>query len=103
MGRVETPIFSGTELEPHSLLLRTVNTIPGTFAAVAASRVVSVDETAKSIRLDGTRDELFGDALAAAKRRNEPGGNGTTEPVRLRSSARRSSSRGGPAQAAFKA
>jgi hypothetical protein len=62
VGRVETPIFSGTGLEPHSLLLRTVNTIPGTFAAVAASRVVSVDETAKSITLDGTRDELFGDA-----------------------------------------
>jgi hypothetical protein len=60
VGRVETPIFSGTSLEPHSLLLRTIKTIPGTFAAVAADRVVSVDESAKRIRLDGTLDELFG-------------------------------------------
>jgi hypothetical protein len=60
VGRVETPIFSGTSLEPHSLLLRTVETIPGTFAAVASTRVASVDEAARSITLDGTRDELFG-------------------------------------------
>ena len=60
VGRVETPIFSGTSLEPHSLLLRTVETIPGTFAAVASTRVTSVDEAARSITLEGTRDELFG-------------------------------------------
>ena len=60
VGRVETPIFSGTSLEPHSLLLRTIETIPGTFAAVASTRVASVDEAARSITLDGTRDELFG-------------------------------------------
>ena len=61
VGRVETPIFSGTSLDPHSLLLRTIDTIPGTFAAVASDRVASVDEAARSITLDGTRDELFGD------------------------------------------
>ena len=65
VGRVETPIFSGTELEPHSLLVRTVNTIPGTFAAVAAARVARVDEATKSITLDGTRNELFGEDAAS--------------------------------------
>jgi hypothetical protein len=62
IGRVETPIFSGTSLEPHSLLVRTIDTIPGTFAAVASDRVTSVDEAARSITLDGTRDELFGES-----------------------------------------
>jgi hypothetical protein len=66
VGRVETPIFSGTSLEPHSLLVRTVGTIPGTFAAVAAARVVSVDEAARSITLEGTRAELFGDGEAGS-------------------------------------
>jgi hypothetical protein len=60
VGRVETPIFSGTSVEPHSLLLRTVHTIPGTFAAVATARVASVDEVTGRIVLNGTRDELFG-------------------------------------------
>ena len=64
IGRVETPIFSGTSLEPHSLLVRTIDTIPGTFAAVASDRVTSVDEAARSITLDGTRDELFGDSVS---------------------------------------
>ena len=75
VGRVETPIFSGTSLEPHSLLLRTIETIPGTFAAVASDRVASVDEAARSITLDGTRDELFGGDAPA-----ESWGSGDTHP-----------------------
>jgi hypothetical protein len=60
VGRVETPVFSGTSLEPHSLIVRTIEAIPGTFAAVATAHVAAVDEAHKSITLDGTRDELFG-------------------------------------------
>jgi hypothetical protein len=60
VGRVETPVFSGTSVEPHSLLVRTNDAIPGTFAAVATARVAAIDDAHRRITLDGNRDELFG-------------------------------------------
>jgi hypothetical protein len=66
VGRVETPVFSGTSVEPHSLLVRTNDAIPGMFASVATARVAAVDEAHRSIVLDGTRDELFGSGALVA-------------------------------------
>jgi hypothetical protein len=60
VGQVETPVFTGTALEPESLLLRTVEAIPGEFAAVPVTEVAAVDEAGRQITLRGTRDQLFG-------------------------------------------
>jgi hypothetical protein len=60
VGQVETPVFTGTDVEPESLLLRTVEGIPGEFAAVPVTEVTTVDEAEQLITLRGTRDELFG-------------------------------------------
>ena len=60
VGQVETPVFAGTALEPESLLLRTVEGIPGEFAAVPVTEVAAVDDAGQQITLRGTRDELFG-------------------------------------------
>jgi hypothetical protein len=67
VGRVETPVFTGTELEPQSLLLRTVEEIPGEFAAVSVTDVAAVDEAQRQITLRGTRDELFRDPSAPTR------------------------------------
>ncbi len=69
IGQVETPVFSGTSLEPDALIVRTVDAIPGMFAAVAVTKVAEVDESEESITLRGTRDELFGGAAPAPTRR----------------------------------
>ena len=62
VGCVETPVFTGTSLEPDSLIVRTVDEIPGEFAAVDIAAVAHVDEEQRSITLRGSRDELFRDA-----------------------------------------
>jgi hypothetical protein len=65
VGQVETPVFSGTSLEPDALIVRTVEAIPGTFAAVAVAQVATVDEADECIILRGTLDELFGHAAGS--------------------------------------
>jgi hypothetical protein len=58
-GLVETPIFSGTSLEPDLLLVRTLGGVPGAFAAVAVADVSAVDDARRTITLRGTRDEVL--------------------------------------------
>ena len=65
VGQVETPVFTGTELEPEALLLRTVEEIPGEFAAVPVTEVAEVDLAERLITLRGTRDDLFGHITSA--------------------------------------
>ena len=61
VGVVETPVFSGTALGPDSLIVRTVEGIPGTFADVPVAHVARVDDARRSITLNGSREDLFGD------------------------------------------
>jgi hypothetical protein len=72
VGQVETPVFTGTALEPESLLLRTVEEIPGEFAAVSVTDVAAVDEAGRQITLRRTRDELFGGVPPAGPRPTGP-------------------------------
>jgi hypothetical protein len=69
IGQVETPVFSGTSLEPDALIVRTVEEIPGMFAAVAVAKVAEVDESEESITLRCTREELLGYAAPPAPTR----------------------------------
>jgi hypothetical protein len=62
VGLVETPVFSGTSIEPDALLVRTVEDIPGTFAAVAVADVAAVDQAAEVITLRCTVEELMAQA-----------------------------------------
>jgi hypothetical protein len=58
VGRIETPVFSGTSLEPDTLIVRTLDGIPGTFAAVPVSDVAEVDEAGRVVVLRCTIEEL---------------------------------------------
>ena len=62
VGLVETPVFSGTSVEPDALLVRTVEEIPGTFTAVAVADVAAVDQAAELITLRCTVEELVAQA-----------------------------------------
>ncbi len=50
VGFVETPVFSGTSIEPDSLVVRTVRSIPGTFRTIAVADVEEVDPDRGLIR-----------------------------------------------------
>lgn len=59
MGVVETPVFSGTALDPVALLMRAVDGIPGTFRIVPASLVVGVDSEEQTIELVASEAEIL--------------------------------------------
>jgi hypothetical protein len=66
VGLVETPVFSGTSIEPDALLVRTVESIPGTFTAVAVADVAAVDQATEVITLRCTVEELLAQAALSA-------------------------------------
>jgi hypothetical protein len=58
VGYIETPVFSGTSLEPDTLIVRTVDQIPGTFTAVPIADVAEVDEVGRLVVLRCTIEDL---------------------------------------------
>jgi hypothetical protein len=58
VGAVETPVFSGSSLEPVSLIVRTADSIPGTFRVVPLALVADVDSTTRRIALSIGPNEI---------------------------------------------
>ena len=69
VGTVETPVFVGASLEPVSLVIRTADSIPGTFRVVPLALVADADPTLRRIVLSVGRNEIARlDELEAARR-----------------------------------
>jgi hypothetical protein len=58
VGAIETPVFPGPSSEPDFLLVRTEDSIPGTFRLVSAALVEDVDPAARSVTLALDREAL---------------------------------------------
>jgi hypothetical protein len=58
VGAIETPVFPGASSEPDFLVVRTADSIPGTFRVVSAALVQDVDPAARSITLSLDGDEV---------------------------------------------
>lgn len=58
VGSVETPVFAGSSIEPDYLVVRTTETIPGTFRVVSAAFVREVDPVGRRMTLGLSRDAL---------------------------------------------
>jgi len=57
VGVVETPVFTGTRLEPESLVVRT-GSGAGSFRVVPAALVAGVDAERQTVTLGATVEEL---------------------------------------------
>jgi len=58
IGRVATPVFSGTRLLPDYLLVRLAESVPGTYCAVPTSLISDADAGSEVVRLEIGLDEL---------------------------------------------
>jgi hypothetical protein len=58
VGAIETPVFPGASSDPDFLVVRTEDSIPGTFRVVSAALVEDVDQAARSITLSVDRDAI---------------------------------------------
>jgi|tagenome__1003787_1003787.scaffolds.fasta_scaffold20675833_2 hypothetical protein len=58
VGAIETPVFPGASSEPDFLVVRTEDSIPGTFRVVSALLVEDVDPAARSVTLSLDRDAI---------------------------------------------
>jgi hypothetical protein len=59
VGIIETPVFSGTALEPVALVVGALDSVPGTFRIVPTSLVVTVDDDEETVTLVASEDELL--------------------------------------------
>ena len=58
VGRVATPVFSGTRLLPDYLLVRLAESIPGTYCAIPTALIADADAESEIVQLDLGVDEL---------------------------------------------
>ncbi len=59
IGTVETPVFSGTGLEPDSLLVRAAGSPPGSSETIAVALVAGVDLELEEVVLSVGADEAI--------------------------------------------
>ena len=58
IGRVATPVFSGTRLLPDYLLVRLAESVPGTYCAVPTALIGNADAESETVRLEIGIDDL---------------------------------------------
>jgi len=58
VGRVATPVFSGTRLLPDYLLVRLAESTPGTFCAIPTAFIGCADAESEIVELEIGVDEL---------------------------------------------
>jgi hypothetical protein len=58
IGAIETPVFPGAASDPDFLVVRTSDSIPGTFRVVSAALVAGVDDEERSVTLALDSDEV---------------------------------------------
>jgi len=58
LGLVETPVFSGTRLQPDYLIVRIRESVPGGFADVPVELVDEIDDESRTISLSARLSEL---------------------------------------------